>query len=862
MVSGKLSNRTVEDWHPRDRKIVESKYVYPLDLSNADLMGCDPIEALIVRVTSEIAKHATEWHLEVAECDSVDDFAAKLAWIVRGQYATWNSPVWFNVGIQEKPQCWACLILDVEDNMPSILEWWSNEANCFLGGSGAGLNVSKIRADGEPLSSGRGTASGPLSFMRAADSIAGSIKSGGRTRRAAKMVILDVDHPDIEDFIESKVRVEHMKNVLTDAGFDLGLNGTDHELMQYQNANISVRVTDNFMDDVKNNNAHALYWRAPADKQVAKTVQARDLWKKIAQAAWECADPGMQFHDTINAWHTVPSRGAITASNPCSEYMSVCDSVCNLASLNLLRFFDGDEFDSGLYDDVVRTMIVSMDIIVDMSSYPNEKVEANSKGLRNLGLGYTNLGALLMSYGIGYDTVEGRSIAAALSTRMMCRAVRTSAELASDLGPHDAWETDRKAHMQVLQRHSVEPWKWKSGTGVHFPDVWAGIEEKWHVAIDLAEANGQRNSQLTVIAPTGTISFMLGAETTGIEPVLAIDAQKQLVGGGSIDVGVQHCVDNGLVAMGTNRSLIYEEIERDTDLVVRQYTPTVLKTLRTHEAFATSIGENVLRPEAHVFMMAAVQPSISGAISKTVMMPKSASDDDIANIYMLAWEAGLKSIAVYRDGSKGDQPVTAGKGPVAAPVGRETALTVEADPVGHQQYGHRQERMPNTRQSLTHKFTIDNQDFYLTVGYYPNGKPGEIFLKASAQGSFISGMCDVYSIAISLGLQHGVPLQTFAEHMIHQSFEPHGVVISDSDIKMARSVADYVWRWLMQHGMKGMTLRGNPLLRIDVVEPNGSVAISTHSILREQCPECYSMTLEFAGTCKRCTTCGHEEGCG
>ena len=816
-------------WKPRDVAIVAETYLLPQDANS--------IIKLIERVVGTIADAAVDQ--QRMNSTEAEVFAEALGRQVVEQKATWNSPVWFNVGIQEKPQCWACLIIGVDDTMGGehgIEAWWQTEAECFLSGSGSGANLSNIRGAGEPLrggsSGGKGVASGPVSFMRPADSIAGTIQSGGRTRRAAKMVILDVDHPDIEKFIRTKAHVEQMKRDLTAHGYDISIDTEDEPLVQDQNANNSVRVTDEFMRAVENDEPWILSPRLQSSMeppyQLPRAVKARELWQQICQAAWECADPGLQFHDTINSWHTTPAEGEIRASNPCSEYMQVDDSVCNLASLNLLSFLDQstNEFNLVAMQETVTLFIESMDIIVDMSSYPNETVERNAHEMRQLGLGYTNLGATLMTLGLPYDSDEGRTAAGSLMSYIQAAAAYKSAAMAKEHGPYARWNANRLAHLDVLDRHL------NAAGDAHVSDVGDHAFQLWRVAMAFAEEYGQRNAQLSVIAPTGTISFMLGAETTGIEPVLAIDATKTLVGGGAIDVGVDECVRAGL------RTLMFggpDEAE-----------------LLQNPLFATAMGpENILDPLAHVEMMAAVQPFVSGAISKTVNMPEDATVENVAEVFMRAWELNLKSVAVFRDNCKTHQPVS-----VAAP-----ALAPAPELNGRR-------RLPDTRRAVTHKFEIDSQDFYLTAGFHPDGTLGEIFLKASHEGSFVSGMVDSWAIAVSIGLQYGVPLETFARKFKHRAFAPNGVVISDSEIKMCESVVDYVFRWLTTDETLKVEepITASKVMALDPHAPIGDGSAPAQDAgtghIAEPCPDCKQLGLRWTGNCRRGDNCGWAEGCG
>lgn len=676
---------------------------------------------LVQRVSSTIGAKGYELGYFDTQ-DSCDRFVRDLSEIQLSQRAAFNSPVYFNVGVEATPQCWACLILSVDDNMESLKRWINVEIDTFRRGSGSGVNISRVRHDGAPLSNGKGVASGPVSFMRIADASAGVVKSGGRTRRAAKMVIMDADHQDIREFVESKVKAERMARLMQANGFDVALNGKDSLNVPFQNANHSVRVTDEFMR--------------------LDTPEKVELFGLICQAAWECGDPGLQFHDTINRAHTCKADGEITASNPCSEYMFLDDTVCNLASLNLMKYrvdHIPEHFNYPLMRDDIQVLVTAQDIIVDLSSYPTHDIEQKNKEYRTIGLGYTNLGALLMSLGLPYDSDTGRQKAATITELMEAHAWQASYQLANKLGPYPAWERNHVRHLNILQSKP------------------------------LCMVAPMRNAQISVIAPTGTISFMMDCETTGIEPVLAIAASKDLVGGGSVDVGVNECVKMGLEALGINS--INEK----------------------SEVFQTALGDNVVSPEGHVRMMAAVQPYISGAISKTVNLPASATPEDVGRIYKLAHELGVKAIAVFRDGSKAYQPVNQA-GSEAEDRGEEYIPEIKADTTG----GVYRERPPGTRQGTTHKFQISGEEFYLTANRFPDGRLCEIFIKGAKQGTAITGLLDALSISVSIGLQCGMKIEQYAKHFASMKFEPSGIVVSDSDIHFADSVVDYAFRYLMQ----------------------------------------------------------------
>ncbi len=670
-----------------------------------------------------------------------------------------------------------CFILAVDDTMDSILNWYREEGLIFKGGSGAGLNLSKIRSRKELLSSG-GTASGPVSFMRGADASAGTIKSGGATRRAAKMVVLDVDHPDIEEFIETKAREEDKIRALRDAGFDMDLGGRDITSVQYQNANNSVRVSDEFMRAVEEDAEFAL--RARLDGRVLETVQAKELFGKMAQAAWECADPGIQYDDTINDWHTCPESGRITASNPCSEYVHLDNSSCNLASLNLLQFLrDDDTFDAESFRKAVELVITAMDISICFADFPTQAIAETTRAYRQLGIGYANLGALLMATGRGYDSEGGRAFAATITSLMTGAAYKRSAELAGVVGPYDGYERNWAAHTRVMRKHAAANDAIRT---LHDLDrsVHELATQAWQNGLRIGERNGWRNSQASVIAPTGTISFMLDCDTTGIEPDFSLVKFKKLVGGGSMQI-VNQTVPRALRKLG-----YAEETVEAIVAYVSEHGHVVdapgLKP-QHYEVFDCAVGERAIKPMGHVRMMAAAQPFVSGAISKTVNVPESASVEDVADIYYQGWKLGLKALAIYRDGSKVGQPLSDGK----KKQDEDGVVEVEHRPT--------RKRLPKSRPSKTVSFAVGGAEGYMTAGSYPDNGLGELFLKMSKQGSTLAGMMDAFSIAVSIGLQYGVPLETYVAKFTNMRFEPAGMT-DDPDVRMAASVVDYIFRRL------------------------------------------------------------------
>ncbi|MBN9103940.1 MAG: vitamin B12-dependent ribonucleotide reductase [Propionibacteriaceae bacterium] len=709
-------------------------------------------------------------------------FADELTWMLLHQYFSFNSPVWFNVGTASPQQVSACFILSVDDSMDSILNWYKEEGFIFKGGSGAGLNLSRIRSSKELLSSG-GTASGPVSFMRGADASAGTIKSGGATRRAAKMVVLDVDHPDIEEFIETKAREEDKIRALRDAGFDMDLGGKDIVSVQYQNANNSVRVSDEFMRAVVDGTEFGL--RARKTGEVIETVDARSLFDKMAKAAWECADPGIQYDDTINAWHTNPESGRITASNPCSEYMSLDNSSCNLASLNLMKFLrDDDTFDVDNFVKAVELVITAMDISICFADFPTEAIGETTRNFRQLGIGYANLGALLMAVGRGYDSDGGRALAAAITSLMTATSYRRSTELAAIVGPYAGYARNADAHQRVMRKHQAANDDVRGYDGLDKPVLGAAGEE-WAKVISLGARNGFRNAQASVLAPTGTIGFMMDCDTTGIEPDFSLVKFKKLVGGGSMQI-VNQTIPRALAKLG------YAE---ETVEAIVEYISTNGHVINApglkqehYEIFDTAMGARSIKPMGHVRMMAAVQPFLSGAISKTVNLPESASVEDIADVYLEGWKLGLKALAVYRDNCKVGQPLSDAK----ASDGKADA---KAEPEVRIEYRPRRKRLPKSRISRTTSFSVAGAEGYMTSGQYDDGKLGEVFLKLGKQGSTLAGVMDAFSIAVSIGLQYGVPLEQFVQKFTNLKFEPAGMT-DDPDVRMAQSIMDYIFRRL------------------------------------------------------------------
>ncbi|ASY20138.1 ribonucleoside-diphosphate reductase alpha chain [Candidatus Planktophila vernalis] len=703
-------------------------------------------------------------------------FEHELTYMLMHQIFSFNSPVWFNVGTNQPQQVSACFILSVDDTMDSILNWYREEGMIFKGGSGAGLNLSRIRSSKELLKSG-GTASGPVSFMRGADASAGTIKSGGATRRAAKMVVLDVDHPDIEEFIETKVNEEDKIRALRDAGFDMDLGGKDIISVQYQNANNSVRLSDKFMQAVEKGESFGLTARSTGE--VIDTVDARELFTKIAQAAWACADPGVQFDDTINDWHTTPETGRINASNPCSEYMSLDNSSCNLASLNLMKFLKSDgSFDAKSFGKAAELIITAMDISICFADFPTEAIGDTTKAYRQLGIGYANLGALLMASGLAYDSEGGRALAGAITSLMSGITYKRSAELAGIVGPYAGFAQNAQPHARVMRKHASASSAAKSETTLD-RDVWTEANKAWDACLSTGDKNGWRNAQISVLAPTGTIGLMMDCDTTGIEPDFSLVKFKKLVGGGSMQI-VNQTVPLALEKLGYAQ----ETVEAIVEFIAANghvIDAPGLK-LEHYEVFDCALGQRSIAPMGHVRMMAACQPFLSGAISKTVNLPEDATVEEVEEVHIEAWRMGIKALAVYRDNCKVGQPLSDGKAKKKEAVVEEAAAPVR-------------KRLPKARPATTTSFAVGGAEGYMTAGAYADGALGEVFLKLGKQGSTLAGVMDAFSIAVSIGLQYGVPLETFVEKFTNLRFEPAGMT-DDADIRMAQSMMDYIFRRL------------------------------------------------------------------
>jgi len=736
------------------------------------------LRQLLDRVVLTYTKAGKENGYFATEKDA-EIFEHELTWMLLHQVFSFNSPVWFNVGTASPQQVSACFILSVDDTMDSILNWYKEEGMIFKGGSGAGLNLSRIRSSKEILKNSGGTASGPVSFMRGADASAGTIKSGGATRRAAKMVVLDIDHPDVEEFIETKVREEDKIRALRDAGYDMDLGGKDIISVQYQNANNSVRVSDEFMKAVENGTEFGL--RARTNGEVIETVDARELFRKVTHAAWACADPGIQYDDTVNDWHTNPETGRINASNPCSEYMSLDNSSCNLASLNLLKFLrDDDTFDAPTFAKAVETIITAMDISICFADFPTEPIGVTTRAYRQLGIGYANLGALLMATGLAYDSEDGRALAGSITSLMTGTAYKRSAELAGIVGPYEGYARNADGHKRVMRKHQAASEAAVSATSLD-GDIWKLATNAWIEGNKIGDKNGWRNAQASVLAPTGTIGFMMDCDTTGIEPDFSLVKFKKLVGGGSMQI-VNQTIPRALRRWGYAEETVEAIVEYIADKGHVVDAPG-LKT-EHYSIFDTAMGERSISPMGHVYMMAACQPFLSGAISKTVNMPEDATVEEVEEIYFESWKLGIKALAIYRDNCKVGQPLSDAKAKVKDAPATEEVL---AHPT--------RKRLPKTRDSRTTSFQVAGAEGYLTAGTYEDGELGEVFLKLGKQGSTLAGVMDAFSVAISIALQYGVPLEAFVSKFVNMRFEPAGMT-DDKDIRMAQSMMDYIFRRL------------------------------------------------------------------
>ena len=810
-------------------------------------------------------------------------FEEELTYMLLHQVFSFNSPVWFNVGTSAPQQVSACFILSVEDSIDSILNWYKEEGVIFKGGSGAGVNLSRIRGSLELLSSG-GTASGPVSFMRGADASAGTIKSGGATRRAAKMVVLDIDHPDVEEFIDTKAREEDKIRALRDAGFDMDLGGKDIISVQYQNANNSVRVSDDFMKAYENNQDFNL--TARADGRTVKTVNARSLFRKLSEAAWGCADPGIQYDTTINDWHTSPETGRINASNPCSEYMHLDNSSCNLASLNLMKFLkDDDTFDADKFKKTVEFVITAMEISISFADFPTPAIGQTTRDFRQLGIGYANLGALLMALGLAYDSDAGRALAGSITSLMTGTSYKRSAELAAVVGPYVGYARNADAHKRVIRKHAAANEAVKIDSELD-RSVHQLATQVWQEAIKLGEVNGYRNAQASVLAPTGTIGLMMDCDTTGVEPDLALVKFKKLVGGGSMQI-VNQTIPRALRRLGYTE----ETVEAIVEYIAENGNVIDAPGLKPehYSVFDCAMGVRSISPMGHVRMMAAAQPFLSGAISKTVNMPSTATVEEVEDVYYQGWKYGLKALAIYRDNCKVGQPLSDARSKEES---SSTPQGISAHPI--------RQRLPKSRAGITTSFSVAGAEGYMTTSAYADGSLGEVFLKMSKQGSTLAGIMDAFSIAVSIGLQYGVPLEQYVQKFTNMRFEPSGMT-DDEDIRIAQSVMDYIFRRLAldylpeehrsalgiftaeerknavneSYGVpaeiEAVTTDFIPTTTLPVVEKTNSAAPARSSMevlesltgLKSDAPLCMTcgVKMRMAGSCFVCEGCGNTSGC-
>jgi ribonucleoside-diphosphate reductase alpha chain len=848
-------------WSETSINIAASKYFRVIDGRREN-----SVDGMIRRVTHWIAQRG----LDLGYVDTAEEatrLEESLSFLMVHRMAAFNSPVWFNVGVRQPPQCSACFIQSVSDDMDSILGLATSEGRLFKGGSGTGSNLSSLRGSHERLSGG-GIASGPVSFMRAFDALAGVIKSGGTTRRAAKMVILNMDHPDVLDFIDCKVREEDKALALIREGYSSNFDGTDpdsaYASIAYQNANHSVRIPDSFIDSVVKDGEWKTYNRT--DHSVAATYRARELWRKLAYAAWRCGDPGVQYDDITNDWHTSPMSGRINASNPCSEYLFLDDTACNLASINLMKFLTDDRgFDLPLFRDAVRTMILAMEIVVDASSYPTATIAQNSHDFRPLGLGYANLGSLLMHYGLAYDSDAGRSLAASVSAILSAEGYRMSAEISRRVGAFPGFDRNRSPMLRVMEKHRAAAEKIPAGDA-RLSALVQGAADSWRETVRSGEMWGYRNAQISVIAPTGTIGLLMGCDTLGLEPELSLVKVKNLVGGGALRM-VNHTAEDALQSLGYSP----DAVTKITAYIEANGTIEGAPDLKPEHlpvfdcALAPAGGTRTIRPMGHLKMLGAVQPFLSGGASKTINLPNEATVEEIEAIYLEAWKLGIKSVALYRDGCKASQPYETGKGrtPAAGPRG----------PV--------RERLPDERKAITHHFQVGGHDGYVTVGLYPDGRPGEVFFRVTKEGSTVNGLMDSLGISMSMALQHGVPLKDLVRKLAHLRFEPAGAT-NNPKVRFAKSIPDYVARWLAieflteddrraiglegpaaeggnSHGSspspsKSQTFAAKPLDAF-VSGPAGGVSDDAPS-----CHICGGIMVR-SGTCYACTVCGATSGC-
>lgn len=878
-----------EFWSQNAVNIVAQKYFYG---TPGTAQREKSLRQLIDRVANTITKHGYDNGYFASE-EEADTFNAELKYILATQRAAFNSPVWFNIGTPDRrQQASACFILHVEDSLASILNWYREEGMIFKGGSGAGLNISTLRGSMETLSTSGGRASGPVSFMRGADASAGTIASGGKTRRAAKMVILNIDHPDVEEFIWCKALEERKAFALADAGFDMSLNGKDIHSIQYQNANNSVRVTDDFMRAVESDDDWKLV--GVKDKKTHKTLKARQLFHEIAEAAWESADPGMQFDTTINDWHTTPKAGRINGSNPCSEYMHLDNSACNLASLNVLKFLREDgSFDIEAYKHTVDIIFLAQEILVGYSEYPTDAIDHNTRRYRQLGMGYANLGATLMAKGLPYDSDEGRAFAAALTAIMTGEGYATSARIAKRVGPFDGYAKDKEGMNRVLRKHRAAVRD--IDAKLVEEELLSAAAQVWDEAVELGEKYGVRNSQATVLAPTGTIGFMMDCDTTGVEPDFSLTKFKTLVGGGSMII-VNQTIPRALKTLGYGKDQTQAIVEYIHEHGTVVGAPHLKES--DYDVFACAVGDNAIHYMGHVKMMGAVQPFLSGAISKTVNMPESATIEDVEQLHLDAWKYGLKAVAIYRDGSKIGQPLS----------DKKAKDKKDAEPKIIEKIVRSNERreLPRVRNSKTIQFKISDLKGYVTVGEFEDGTPGEIFITVAKMGSTLAGLMDAFGRSVSYGLQYGVPLKAYVRGMSNTNFAPFGAT-DDPEVRTATSIVDYMFRRLaieyltiddrLELGLASLDeleaeladqqaslLDQEPVKQAstdiveeaslsDVVPEDLSKKESTETTYRTAraelgvadataplCSNCGNVT-QRAGSCYVCTSCGSTTGC-
>src|SRR3954467_1877805 len=836
-------------------------------------LGSPQRERSVRQMISRVVDTITEWGRKdgyFADGEEADAFHAELKHLLVNQYAAFNSPVWFNVGFEERPQCSACFILAIDDSMDSILNWIVEEGRIFRGGSGSGINLSRVRSSKEQLSKG-GYASGPVSFMRGADASAGTIKSGGKTRRAAKMVVLDVDHPDIEEFIWCKAKEERKARVLEQAGYDMSLGTPDWAPSQYQNANNSVRVSDTFMESAAEGREFNL--SARTEGTVLATVEARDLLRQIAAAAWECADPGVQYDTTINAWHTLPNTGRINASNPCSEYMSIDDSACNLASLNLMKYRREDgELDVEAFEHACDVVFLAQEILVGNSSYPTPEIEANAKAFRQLGLGYANLGALLMARGLAYDSDEGRAYAAAITALMTGRAYRKSAEVAKRMGPFAGYRKNAAAMIGVISMHRAAVGNIETSDTVP-SDLLSACRQSWDDALNLGEVAGFRNAQATVLAPTGTISFMMDCDTTGVEPDFSLVKSKKLVGGGELTI-VNKTVPMALGELG----YATREVEEIVAFIDERGSVIGSPHLKQehYPVFDCAIGERAIHYMGHVKMMGAVQPFISGAISKTVNLPEKTSVDEVSQLLIEAWQLGVKAIAIYRDNCKVAQPLSGSKDT------SEEGRIAQIHALGGVVAAPKRRRLPDDRAGVGRKLKVGEYEGYIHVGLFEDGTPGDIFVDIAKEGTTLAGLMNSFMISVSLGMQYGLPLEVYVSKFAHMRFEPSGMT-NDPDIRAAKSIVDYIFRWM---GKKFLTVDQQEEIGILSAEvrarlaegyrnggdapasiaapvemaPPGQTALFNAFEDAQECAKCGGRMVR-TGSCYTCRDCGTNTGC-